>query len=80
MARKRYYLHRHLVEDVLDAEHLTQQQLARRLEISAPHLSRLMHGHRPLSPRVRQAFKLCVLFADHIDDLWSEVPQTPSAA
>lgn len=71
MYRSNYWLNRQLVLSILDQHHLLQRELAAELKISAPQLSRLLSGARPVSPQVRRRFLGHPRFTGLEERLWT---------
>ena len=72
---RRYILRPGVIAERLDAHHLTQKVLATDLGLSRAHLSRLVHGYQPLSPKVRRALLDHLAFVGISEaELWQVLP------
>jgi transcriptional regulator with XRE-family HTH domain len=76
--RNRFVLNGDAVRDLVDAQHLTQGEVAEKLGISRIAWSRVLNGHQAVSPRVRRA--LVAAFPGQEARLWTVEKRAPTAA
>lgn len=59
------------IKNLLEHNHLTMGDVAKRLRISRSYFSLLVHGHRQPSPRLRRRILSCAPFKGHPESaLW----------
>ena len=75
--RNRFVLNGDVVRDLVDAQHLTQGEVAAKLGISRIAWSRVLNGHQTVSPRVRRA--LVAAFPGQEARLWTVERRTPTS-
>ena len=75
-----YVLNAFQVDRLLEAHHLTHNEVATQLGFSRSYWSLLVNGHRGLSPRVRRCLRSHpVLGAVPESELWTSIPREKAA-